>query len=75
MDVCVCVKGATFTVEGGQSKGQRGSALLRSPLFPPPLRNSPCTVSSSTYCSLGLSFLSHIQNKPRANVTNYQQLL
>ncbi|XP_014192765.1 ALK tyrosine kinase receptor [Haplochromis burtoni] len=36
--------GATFTVEGGQSKGQRGSALLRSPLFPPPLRNSPCTV-------------------------------
>ncbi|XP_029350160.1 ALK tyrosine kinase receptor-like [Echeneis naucrates] len=35
--------GATFSVEGGQSKGQRGSALLRSPLFPPPLRNSPCT--------------------------------
>ncbi|XP_028294863.1 ALK tyrosine kinase receptor [Gouania willdenowi] len=36
--------GATFTVEGGQSKGQRLPALLRSPLFPPPLRNSPCTV-------------------------------
>ncbi|XP_029972923.1 ALK tyrosine kinase receptor isoform X2 [Salarias fasciatus] len=36
--------GSTFTVEGGQSKGQRGLALLRSPLFPPPLRNSPCTV-------------------------------
>uniref|UniRef100_UPI0037E7BB8D ALK tyrosine kinase receptor n=1 Tax=Semicossyphus pulcher TaxID=241346 RepID=UPI0037E7BB8D len=36
--------GATFSVEGGQSKGQRGSALLRSPLFPPPLRNSPCKV-------------------------------
>uniref|UniRef100_A0A3P8XUN3 Tyrosine-protein kinase receptor n=1 Tax=Esox lucius TaxID=8010 RepID=A0A3P8XUN3_ESOLU len=26
------------------SKGQLGSALLRSPLFPPPLRNSPCEV-------------------------------
>ncbi|KAM9842986.1 LOW QUALITY PROTEIN: ALK tyrosine kinase receptor-like [Aulostomus maculatus] len=36
--------GATFSVEGNQFKGQRGSALLRSPLFPPPLRNSPCTV-------------------------------
>ncbi|KAM3595297.1 uncharacterized protein V6R79_021199 [Siganus canaliculatus] len=36
--------GATFSVEGGQAKGQRSSALLRSPLFPPPLRNSPCTV-------------------------------
>nr|XP_046269410.1 leukocyte tyrosine kinase receptor [Scatophagus argus] len=36
--------GASFSVEGGQSKGQRSSALLRSPLFPPPLRNSPCTV-------------------------------
>ncbi|XP_028995578.1 ALK tyrosine kinase receptor isoform X2 [Betta splendens] len=36
--------GSTFSVEGGQNKGQRGSALLRSPLFPPPLRNSPCTV-------------------------------
>ncbi|XP_027130698.1 ALK tyrosine kinase receptor isoform X3 [Larimichthys crocea] len=36
--------GATFSVEGGQSKGQRSSALLRSPLYPPPLRNSPCTV-------------------------------
>jgi len=43
--VCVCFKGATFSVEGGQSKGQRGSATLRSPLFPPPLRNSLCTVS------------------------------
>ncbi|XP_076604688.1 ALK tyrosine kinase receptor isoform X1 [Chaetodon auriga] len=36
--------GAAFSVEGGQSKGQRSSALLRSPLFPPPLRNSPCKV-------------------------------
>ncbi|XP_047467346.1 ALK tyrosine kinase receptor isoform X2 [Mugil cephalus] len=36
--------GATFTVEGRQSKGQRPSAQLRSPLFPPPLRNSRCTV-------------------------------
>ncbi|XP_034381036.1 ALK tyrosine kinase receptor [Cyclopterus lumpus] len=36
--------GATFSVEGGQSKGQRSSVKLRSPLFPPPLRNSLCTV-------------------------------
>ncbi|KAK0132562.1 ALK tyrosine kinase receptor [Merluccius polli] len=36
--------GAAFSVEGGQSKGQHGSELLRSPLFPPPLRNSPCIV-------------------------------
>ncbi|KAM6973436.1 ALK tyrosine kinase receptor [Aplochiton taeniatus] len=36
--------GATFSVEGGLSKGQRGLALLRSPLFPPPLRNSRCEV-------------------------------
>ncbi|XP_068607730.1 ALK tyrosine kinase receptor [Brachionichthys hirsutus] len=35
--------GAAFSVEG-QSKDQRSSAILRSPLFPPPLRNSPCTV-------------------------------
>ncbi|KAF3701491.1 ALK tyrosine kinase receptor [Channa argus] len=41
---CSFEEGATFSVEGGQSKGQRSSALLRSPLFPPPLRNSPCTV-------------------------------
>ncbi|XP_034432007.1 LOW QUALITY PROTEIN: ALK tyrosine kinase receptor [Hippoglossus hippoglossus] len=45
--------GATFIVEGGQSKGQRGSAVLRSPLFPPPLRNSPCTVRF-WLCSGGL---------------------
>ncbi|KAM4624966.1 ALK tyrosine kinase receptor [Polymixia lowei] len=45
--------GATFTVEGGQSKGQHGSALLRSPLFPPPLRNSPCKVRF-WLCSGGL---------------------
>ncbi|XP_073321435.1 LOW QUALITY PROTEIN: ALK tyrosine kinase receptor-like [Pagrus major] len=44
--------GATFSVEG-QSKGQRSSALLRSPLFPPPLRNSPCTVRFRL-CSGGL---------------------
>ncbi|XP_076015509.1 ALK tyrosine kinase receptor [Genypterus blacodes] len=36
--------GGVFSVEGGQSKGQRSPASLRSPLFPPPLRNSPCTV-------------------------------
>ncbi|XP_061651453.1 ALK tyrosine kinase receptor [Phyllopteryx taeniolatus] len=36
--------GATLSLEGNQFKGQRHSALLRSPLFPPPLRNSPCTV-------------------------------
>ncbi|XP_072220857.1 ALK tyrosine kinase receptor [Leuresthes tenuis] len=45
--------GATFTVEGGHSKAQRGSASLRSPLFPPPLRNSPCTVRF-WLCSGGL---------------------
>ncbi|XP_039642946.1 leukocyte tyrosine kinase receptor isoform X2 [Perca fluviatilis] len=45
--------GATFSVEGGQSKAQRGSAVLRSPLFPPPLRNSPCTVQF-WLCSGGL---------------------
>ncbi|XP_037096758.1 ALK tyrosine kinase receptor isoform X1 [Syngnathus acus] len=36
--------GATLSMEGNQFKGQHHSALLRSPLFPPPLRNSPCTV-------------------------------
>ncbi|XP_068573795.1 ALK tyrosine kinase receptor isoform X2 [Cebidichthys violaceus] len=45
--------GATFSVEGGQSKGQRSSAILRSPLFPPPLRNSRCTVRF-WLCSGGL---------------------
>ncbi|XP_024123285.1 ALK tyrosine kinase receptor isoform X2 [Oryzias melastigma] len=45
--------GATFTVEGGQSKGQHGSAVLKSPLFPPPLRNAPCTVRF-WLCSGGL---------------------
>ncbi|KAF7653444.1 hypothetical protein LDENG_00082740, partial [Lucifuga dentata] len=45
--------GGMFSVEGGQSKGQRGSASLRSPLFPPPLRNSPCTVRFWV-CSGGL---------------------
>lgn len=40
----VSLKGATLTVEGGLSKGQRSSAVLRSPLFPPPIRNSSCTV-------------------------------
>lgn len=43
-DLCLCFVGATFSVEGGHAKGQRTLALLRSPLFPPPLRNSPCTV-------------------------------
>ncbi|XP_054651469.1 ALK tyrosine kinase receptor isoform X2 [Dunckerocampus dactyliophorus] len=42
--------GATLSVEG---KGQGRSALLRSPLFPPPLRNSPCTVRFWV-CSGGL---------------------
>ncbi|XP_051941610.1 ALK tyrosine kinase receptor isoform X1 [Hippocampus zosterae] len=36
--------GATLSLEGNQFKGRHRSALLRSPLFPPPLRNSPCTV-------------------------------
>ncbi|XP_056152315.1 ALK tyrosine kinase receptor [Lampris incognitus] len=45
--------GSTFSVEGGQSKGHHGSAILRSPLFPPPLRNSPCTVRFWV-CSGGL---------------------
>ncbi|XP_015246381.1 PREDICTED: ALK tyrosine kinase receptor-like isoform X2 [Cyprinodon variegatus] len=44
--------GATFTTERSQSKGQRSSALLKSPLFPPPLRNSPCTVRF-WFCSGG----------------------
>nr|XP_057947022.1 ALK tyrosine kinase receptor isoform X1 [Doryrhamphus excisus] len=42
--------GATLGVEG---KGQGRPALLRSPLFPPPLRNSPCTVRFWV-CSGGL---------------------
>ncbi|KAL0969873.1 hypothetical protein UPYG_G00233580 [Umbra pygmaea] len=41
---CPSSSGAMFSVDGGQPKGQQGSALLRSPLFPPPLRNSPCEV-------------------------------
>uniref|UniRef100_A0A6Q2YL48 Tyrosine-protein kinase receptor n=1 Tax=Esox lucius TaxID=8010 RepID=A0A6Q2YL48_ESOLU len=41
---CPSSSGAMFIVDGGHSKGQLGSALLRSPLFPPPLRNSPCEV-------------------------------
>ncbi|KAG7511008.1 ALK tyrosine kinase receptor [Solea senegalensis] len=45
--------GAAFSVEGSQSKVQRGAVSLRSPLFPPPLRNSPCTVRFSL-CSGGL---------------------
>nr|XP_020498778.1 ALK tyrosine kinase receptor-like [Labrus bergylta] len=49
--------GAAFSVEGGQSKGQRGSALLRSPLFPPPLRNSRCSVRF-WLCSGGLQKVS-----------------
>ncbi|CAJ1074058.1 ALK tyrosine kinase receptor isoform X1 [Xyrichtys novacula] len=49
--------GAAFSVEGGQSKGQRGSALLRSPLLPPPLRNSRCTVRF-WLCSGGLQRVS-----------------
>ncbi|XP_036398162.1 ALK tyrosine kinase receptor [Megalops cyprinoides] len=36
--------GAVMAVDGSQSKGQQGAALLRSPLFPPPLRNAPCVV-------------------------------
>ncbi|XP_077477149.1 ALK tyrosine kinase receptor isoform X1 [Stigmatopora argus] len=36
--------GTTLGMEGNQFKGQRHSSSLRSPLFPPPLRNSPCTV-------------------------------
>ncbi|MEQ2276710.1 hypothetical protein XENORESO_005631, partial [Xenotaenia resolanae] len=44
--------GTTLTLEGGQSKPQRDSALLKSPLFPPPLRNSLCTVRF-WFCSGG----------------------
>ncbi|KAJ8340994.1 hypothetical protein SKAU_G00332850 [Synaphobranchus kaupii] len=36
--------GAVMTVNSSQSKGQQGAASLRSPLFPPPLRNSRCEV-------------------------------
>ncbi|XP_044021897.1 ALK tyrosine kinase receptor isoform X3 [Siniperca chuatsi] len=50
---CPSSGGATFSVDGGQSNNQRSSALLRSPLFPPPLRNSPCTVRF-WLCSGGL---------------------
>ncbi|XP_061751711.1 ALK tyrosine kinase receptor [Nerophis ophidion] len=46
--------GATLSVEG---KGQGRSASLRSPLFPPPLRNSPCTVRFWV-CSGGLKKVS-----------------
>ncbi|KAM9777843.1 ALK tyrosine kinase receptor [Neosynchiropus ocellatus] len=45
--------GAVFSVDGSQFKGLRSSALLRSPLFPPPLRNSPCMVRFQ-FCFGGL---------------------
>ncbi|XP_023990852.1 ALK tyrosine kinase receptor-like [Salvelinus sp. IW2-2015] len=41
---CSSSSGAMFSVDGGQSKGHQVSTLLRSPLFPPPLRNSRCEV-------------------------------
>ncbi|KAJ7991219.1 hypothetical protein DPEC_G00295050 [Dallia pectoralis] len=44
---------AVFSVDGGQVKGHQGSALLRSPLFPPPLRNSPCEVRFWMCCGGG----------------------
>ncbi|KAG5857950.1 hypothetical protein ANANG_G00024850, partial [Anguilla anguilla] len=36
--------GAVMMVDSSQSKGQQGAASVRSPLFPPPLRNSRCEV-------------------------------
>ncbi|XP_020325933.2 ALK tyrosine kinase receptor [Oncorhynchus kisutch] len=41
---CSSSSGAMFSVDGGQSKSHQVSTLLRSPLFPPPLRNSRCEV-------------------------------
>uniref|UniRef100_A0A3B3QJ29 Tyrosine-protein kinase receptor n=1 Tax=Paramormyrops kingsleyae TaxID=1676925 RepID=A0A3B3QJ29_9TELE len=46
-------RGTVMAARGGQSKGQQGAALLRSPLFPPPLRNSLCVVRF-WMCSGGL---------------------
>ncbi|KAL4624274.1 ALK tyrosine kinase receptor [Arapaima gigas] len=37
-------QGAVMAVGGSQSERPQGAPLLRSPLFPPPLRNSPCEV-------------------------------
>lgn len=53
--VCLCVpctppSGAVLTVENGQSRGQRGTALLRSPFFSPPLRNAMCSVRAVSSC-------------------------
>lgn len=48
--LCLYFIGVTFSVEGGHAKGQRSPAVLRSPLFPPPLRNSPCTVRNAQHC-------------------------
>lgn len=45
--LCLYFIGVSFSVEGGHAKGQRSPAVLRSPLFPPPLRNSPCTVRNA----------------------------
>ncbi|XP_035290944.1 ALK tyrosine kinase receptor [Anguilla anguilla] len=36
--------GAVMMVDSSHSKGQQGAASVRSPLFPPPLRNSRCEV-------------------------------
>ncbi|KAI1895174.1 hypothetical protein AGOR_G00103580 [Albula goreensis] len=36
--------GGVMAVDSGQSKGPQGEVSLRSPLFPPPLKNSRCEV-------------------------------
>lgn len=73
-NMCLCVEGATFSVDGGQSKGPRSSALLRSPLFPPPLRNSPCTVSKSIVFSPQSKYRLHSQTCTYKHVIKCAQL-
>ncbi|KAM9354884.1 ALK tyrosine kinase receptor [Pholidichthys leucotaenia] len=60
--------GWSLSVDRGQSKGHRGSAVLRSPLFPPPLRNSPCTIRfwlCSGGTQKGALFLSIVENSTK----------
>lgn len=43
--------GSVLALES-QSKGQRGSVVVRSPLFLYPLRNAPCMVREQKFCIL-----------------------